>query len=308
MHPGCTSFLVTSAETQLRLEAVYCMVKMAQLESIPHHSTDFPANPEDKQGYLMEFSDPFEEPHLNQEKWLPYYLPQWSTRQKAAARYTLPGEGLRLHIEQDQQPWNPAFDGALRVSSLQTGCFAGPVGSPAGQHRFNPHLVVSEAQPTQQLYTPHYGYFETRLKAVPLPGYMVALWMIGFEERPEHSAEICICEIFGHQVSTRESTVGYGVHPFDDLHIRDEFYQDTLPINAAHYHIYAVDWTPTQLDFYVDNIKIRTLEQSPNYPMQFMLNIYELPHLLSPQSQPQQWPKTLEVDYVRGYRVARGEE
>ena len=50
------------------------------------------------------------------------------------------------------------------------------------------------------------------------------------------------------------------------------------------------------------------LEQSPNYPMQFMLNIYELPHLLSPESQPQQWPKTLEVDYVRGYRVARAEE
>jgi hypothetical protein len=29
----------------------------------------------------------------------------------------------------------------------------------------------------------------------PIPGYMVALWMIGFEERPEQSAEICICGV-----------------------------------------------------------------------------------------------------------------
>ncbi len=114
-----------------------------------------------------------------------------------------------LHIEADQQPWCPDYDGDLRVSSVQTGCFSGSVGSTVGQHKFNPNLVVTEAQPTLKHYTPHYGYFETRLKAVPIPGYMVALWMIGFEERPEQSAEICICEIFGRQVTVQTSQIGY---------------------------------------------------------------------------------------------------
>ncbi len=258
----------------------------------------FPANPLEKPGFVLEVSESFEGSSLNLSRWWPHYLPHWSSRALSAARHSLPGRGLHLHIEADQQPWNTAFDGDLRVSSLQTGCFAGSLGSPVGQHRFKPGLTVTEEQPRLSLWTPKYGYFETRLRAVPIPGYMVALWMIGFEERPEQSAEICICEIFGHQIST----VSYGVHPFGDPTIRDEFYQDTMPINAAQHHVYAVDWQPDHLDFYVDNRHTRRIEQSPNDAMQFMLGIYELPNLLTLASASTPFPKTLEVDYVRGYR------
>lgn len=267
---------------------------------------DFPANPADKPGYRLEFCDDFQAVTLDTSKWLPFYLPQWSNRNLAAARYSLPGTCLQLHIEADQQPWCPDYDGAIRVSSLQTGCFSGPVGSQTGQHRFNPNLIVAEAQPTLKHYTPHYGYFETRLKAVPIPGYMVSLWMIGVEEQPEQSAEICICEIMGSHVTTATSQIGYGLHPFNDPTIIDEFYQDTMPINAANYHIYAAEWTPTHVDFFVDNVKTRTLQQSPGYPMQFMLGIYELPAQLATDTQATSWPKTFEVDYVRGYQPITG--
>jgi hypothetical protein len=53
---------------------------------------------------------------------------------------------LRLFIEHDQEPWSPEFAGHLRVSSLQTGVFAGPVGSAIGQHRFREGIIVREAQ------------------------------------------------------------------------------------------------------------------------------------------------------------------
>lgn len=261
----------------------------------------FPPNPAAKSGYHLVFSDDFTGTELDTTKWLPYYLPQWSGRKRAAARYSLPGQCLRLHIDAEQEPWCPEYDGDVRVSSLQTGCFSGPVGSPTGQHRFNPNLVVVEAQPSLRLYTPRYGYFEVRLKAVPIPGYMVALWMIGFEEKPEQSAEICICEIFGAQVSAEQTRVGYGLHPFGDPTIRDEFYQDDFPINAAEYHIYAAEWTADRVDFFIDNQKTRTILQSPAYSMQFMLNIYEIPGQLTPASRSAPWPKVLEVDYVRGY-------
>lgn len=265
---------------------------------------DFPANPVEKPGYQLEFQSDFQGDALDTTQWLPYYLPHWSSRERTAARCSLAGGRLRLHIDRDQPPWCPAYDGQVRVSALQTGCFAGPLGSPLGQHRFRPGLTVAEAQPVVQLYTPRYGYFETRLKAVPLPGYMVALWMIGFEDRPEHSAEICICEIFGRDMAPTAARVGYGLHPFGDPMIQDEFYHDTLPIDTAGFHIYAAEWTPGGVTFSVDNVPIRTIAQSPDYPMQFMLTLYELPDQLGPEAGRAPWPRVCEVDYVRGYRPA----
>lgn len=143
------------------------------------------------------FQDDFSGDHLAGSRWFPYYLPHWSSRARTASQYALTQPGLQLLIHEHQLPWNPAFDGDLKVSSLQTGSFSGPLGSSAGQLHFRPGLVFSEEQPTQRLYTPQSGWIETRLKAIALPGYMVALWMIGFEEHPEESGEICICEIFG---------------------------------------------------------------------------------------------------------------
>ncbi len=255
-----------------------------------------------RDGYEIAFEDDFESPQLDTTRWFPFYLPQWSNRRLAAARYTTGNSTLRLHVDVDQEPWCPEFDGVIRVSSVQTGCFAGPLGASVGQHRFNPQLVVREEQATVATYTPQYGYLEARLKAVAIPGYMVALWMIGFERHPSESAEICICEIFGTDVGTQHATVGYGLHPFGDQRIREQFYRDKIEMDARQYHLYAVDWKPGYVEFYLDNKRLRRIEQSPGYPMQLMLGIYELPHQIRPGTGSAVWPKTLEVDYVRGYR------
>lgn len=261
----------------------------------------FPPNPPSKDGYRLDFKDDFSAPALDSSKWLPYYLPQWSSRRRAAARYSLPGDRLQLHIEADQEPWCPDHDGATRVSSLQTGCFAGPLGSTVGQHRFNPRLVVQEEQPALALYTPLHAYIEVRLRAIPVPGYMVALWMIGVESAPELSAEICVCEIFGAEVTGESARVGYGLHPFRDPLIHDEFYKDEFRMDVGQYHVYAADWTPTHVEFFIDNRQTRAIPQSPRYPMQLMLGVYEIPTQLTAESRPRSWPKTLEVDYIRGY-------
>jgi hypothetical protein len=266
----------------------------------------FSPNPVDKPGYRLEFNDSFRDTSLDTSRWLPFYLPQWSNRQLAAARYSLTGTALWLLIEEDQQPWCPEHDGAVRVSSLQIGCYSGPVGSPVGQHRFDPNLAVTESQPTIKLYTPQYGYFEARLKAVPIEGYMVAFWMIGFEESPEQSAEICICEIFGDQVDSRASKVGYGLRAFSDPAITDEFHRDRMEIDAANYHVYATEWSPTEVEFFIDNVSVRTVPQSPKYPMQFMLGIYEIPDRLDTTPSEDRWPRAMEVDYVRGYQPVSG--
>ena len=150
--------------------------------------------------YELEFEDAFDADELDGRWWVPYYLPQWSSRERSAARYEVGGGRLRLLIEADQEPWCPELDGQVRVSSLQTGVFAGPVGSRVGQHRFNPEAVVRAAQEDVKLYTPLYGRIELRARVTDDPRCLSALWMIGYEDEPERSAEICVCEIFGRDV------------------------------------------------------------------------------------------------------------
>jgi hypothetical protein len=267
---------------------------------------DFPANLLEKSGYRLEFNDEFEGPTIDTGKWVPFYLPHWSSRTQSAPRYSFDNGNLVLQITQDQAPWCPEFDGEIRCSSIQTGAFAGPVGSGLGQHKFSQACVVREAQPNVQLYTPQYGYFELRAKAAIGGADHVALWMIGYEDTPERSGEIPVCEIMGAYISSTSSRIGYGVHPWGDPHLKDDFYEDFLAIDASHYHLYAVEWTPTQLDFYLDNVKIRTIHQSPDYPMQFMLSIYERPGQGLATEGDDSYPKTFTVDYFRAYQPVRG--
>jgi hypothetical protein len=250
--------------------------------------------------YELEFEDTFSGEELDRSHWLPHYLPQWSSRERSAARYELRDGGLQLRIDADQEPWCPRLDGAVRVSSLQTGCFAGPLGSGIGQHRFHPDAVVTEEQEDVRLYTPRYGRIEVRAKALDDPSVMVALWLIGFEDTPERSGEICVCEIFGSEVGPDEALVGMGVHPFGDPSLVDDFAQVRLEIDARRFHVYAAEWTQDGITFLVDGEPLRTVDQSPDYPMQLMLGIYEF----EPDADPGRYPKEFAVDYVRGYRVS----
>ena len=252
-------------------------------------------------GYELEFEDTFEGETLDRSRWLPWYLPQWSSRERAAARYRLRDGCLRLLIEADQEPWCPELDGGVRVSSLQTGLYAGPLGSAVGQHRFHPDAVVREEQENVRLYTPRYGVVELRATAIDDPRNMVALWMIGYEDEPQRSAEICVCEIFGSEVAPDHALVGVGVHPFGDPEIVDDHTKERLAIDVREFHTYAAEWTPERVRFFVDGELVKTVEQSPGYPMQLMLNIYEFP------AEPGvadggTYPKEFVVDYVRGYR------
>jgi len=246
-------------------------------------------------GYELEFEDTFSGDALDERRWIPHYLPQWSTSQRTAARYEIRDGRLRLQIHADQQPWCPELDGQVRVSSLQTGVFAGPAGSAIGQHRFHPDAVVREAQENKRVYTPQYALVELRAMATDEPNAMIALWMIGYEDQPERSAEICVCEIFGRDVEARRAKVGMGVHPFGDPAITDEFKAETVEVDVRDFHVYAADWTPERVAFYVDDEHVKTVEQSPSYPMQLMLGIYEF----EPGAN---YPKEFVVDYVRGYR------
>jgi Glycosyl hydrolases family 16 len=240
----------------------------------------------------LEFDETFEGETLDPTRWLPYYLPHWSSRERAAARHEVGGGELRLLIEEDQKPWCPELDGDIRVSSLQTGTLD-------GQHRFDAAAVVREEQQPARLYTPQYGRIEIRCRATDDPDAMVALWMFGYDGG-ERSAEICVCELFGRETGPGHLTVGVGVHPFDDPDIVDDFSKVRVDCDPLAAHRYAAEWTRTDVAFFVDGERIKTVDQSPGYPMQLMLSLYEFR-----EGEPRgPYPKTFAVDYVRGYRFA----
>jgi Glycosyl hydrolases family 16 len=253
------------------------------------------------EGYELEVEDTFAGPDLDRGLWLPYYLPHWSSRHASAARFRLGDGPLHLLVEEDQPPWCPEFDGQVRVSSLQTGVFSGPLGSAVGQHRFSQRAVVRQEQRPVALYTPLYGFFELRARVSDDPASMAALWMIGYEDRPERSAEICIVEIFGRDVGPDRTAVGMGVHPFGDPRITDDFAAEPLPVDARDFHVYAAEWTAQHVAFFVDGGLVKVVRQSPDYPMQFMLDVYALP---APDGSPPPgpFPKEFVVDSFRGYR------
>lgn len=263
-------------------------------------------DPVTKPGYELEFEDSFDGAELDPGRWVPYYLPHWSSRATTAARYRLDDGMLRLRIDEDQPPWCPEWDGDIRATCIQTGLFAGPLDSPTGQLQFADDLRVREEQTEQRLYTPQYGIIETRFRALADPRCMVALWMIGFEDEPERSGEICIAEIFGRNLSDDRAAVGMGIHPFEDPELKDEFAAERLSIDAREFHVYAVEWTPDGVAFFVDNELVKTVQQSPAYPMQLMLGVYEFPPGElgddSDNGADQPYPKEFVVDYVRGWR------
>lgn len=105
---------------------------------------DFPPNPIEKEGYILEFEDEFAQANLDRSKWVPYYLPQWSSRKRSATNFRIHDNALILKIDKDQPAWCPEFNGEVKVSSLQTGVFAGEVNSAYGQHQISADCEVRE--------------------------------------------------------------------------------------------------------------------------------------------------------------------
>jgi hypothetical protein len=258
-------------------------------------------DPRTRDGYLLEREDRFAGPDLDAGLWFPHHLPQWSSQAQSAARYRLAGDALHLRVDDDQPPWCPEFDGGTRVSSLQTGVLAGPLGSGVGQHRFTPAAVVREEQEERRLFTPRYGFYELRARFPADPSSMAALWMIGVEDEPDRSGEICVAEIFGRDVRRGGASIGMGVHPFGDPRLTDEWAQQEVAVDVTEFHVYAVEWTPEGVAFFVDDELVTTVGQSPGYPMQFMLGIYAFPGAdgsLPPASSPREFV----VDRFSAYR------
>jgi hypothetical protein len=226
----------------------------------------------------MTFRDDFDGHDLDRSVWIPHYLPQWSSRAGTAATYEVADSELRLTIPPAQGLWcHDEHEEPLRVSGVQSGVFSGEVGSTAGQQPFRDGLRVREAQPTQWGWTPHHGVLEVRARMDLTARSMASVWLVGIEDESQRSGEICVFEVFGDQIDDAGPAVGMGIHPFRDPTLRDDFATPRLRLDVREFHVYAVDWRPGRVDFFVDGEHVRTVEQAPAYPMQMMIGVFDFP-------------------------------
>jgi Glycosyl hydrolases family 16 len=250
------------------------------------------------------FADDFDGPDLDPEVWVPHYLPQWSSRAESAATYEVAGSELRLKIPPEQGIWCAGdHEPPLRVSGVQSGVFSGPAGSTVGQQPYRDGLVVREAQTVRWGWTPRYGRIEVRARMDLSPRSMAAVWVVGVEDEPGRSAEICVFEVFGDALAIgedggRTAAIGMGVHPFRDPAIADDFAAERVALDVSEAHVYAADWRPDGIDFLVDEAVVRSVAQAPDYPMQMMVAVFDFPERAA--GAPADHVPLLAVDRVRG--------
>ncbi|MET0565653.1 MAG: glycoside hydrolase family 16 protein [Acidimicrobiia bacterium] len=215
---------------------------------------------------------------LDPRVWFPYYLPHWSSREQSAATYVIRDGEFRLLIPPHQSLWCPDLhEEPLRVSGVQTGSFAGPVGSTVGQQPFKEGLTVRQEQPTFWGYTPRFGRIEVIMRAELTARSMFGFWLAGIEDRPERSGEILVAEVFGDEIEDGWAAVGMGIRSFRDPELIGDFSAPRLEIDVSEPHTYAVLWNPESVEIVVDEMPVRRVDQSPGYPMQLMIGVFDFP-------------------------------
>ena len=238
------------------------------------------------------FLDDFDAPALDRGAWLPHYLPHWSSRAASVATHAVEDSELRLTIPTGQGVWCEGdHEPPLRVSGVQSGVHSGPDGSTVGQQPFRDGQAVREAGPTWWGVTPQLGRLEVRARMELSPRSMASVWMVGLEDQPDRCGEICIFEVFGDA----PTAIGMGIHPFRDAALTDDFAAPELDIDIREPHVYAADWREDRVEFSVDGEPVRTVAQAPDYPMQFMVAVFDFPSKPGPSDR----VPLLAVDSVR---------
>lgn len=259
----------------------------------------------DRSGFRLVVDEQFRGGALDAQRWVDHYLPQWSTPERSAARYSLGEEGLTLRIDHDQPPWSEEFDGDLRVSALQSGVHSGPLGSSDGQHHFRDGLAVRTEQATRLLWTPRRGIVEVRMRPSPHPRALTALWLIGTETDPRNSGEVCVVEVFGRDTGQRgHKRIGVGVHPFGDDRLAEDYGFVAVPGELREWRTYSVLIDDARCTFFVDDEPVATSAQAPEYPLQLMLTLYELPSTdeVARARTPDDDPLEADVAWIREWR------
>lgn len=166
---------------------------------------------------------------------------------------------------------------------------------------------------TQNKFTQTYGRFEARIKVPYGQGIWPAFWMLGSDINQvgwPRCGEIDIMENIGKEPSTVHGTIhgpgysgGSGIGAAYSLTNNQRFADD--------YHIYAVEWEPKAMRWYVDGNLFKTITTKDlpagtewvfNHPFFMLLNLAVGGNWPGYPDNTTVFPQVMLVDYVRVYQ------
>jgi beta-glucanase (GH16 family) len=164
---------------------------------------------------------------------------------------------------------------------------------------------------TLNRFTQKYGRFEARIQLPTGKGIWPAFWLLGDDDETNHwpnCGEIDILETIGAPATTYSTLHGPGYS--GDKGISQKF---TLPSDQAvdtAFHLYAVEWSPSDIKFFFDNhlIAHRTPADLPpgarwvyDHPFYLLLNLAVGGYWPGNPDATTTFPQHMLVDYVRVY-------
>jgi len=159
-----------------------------------------------------------------------------------------------------------------------------------------------ESGPPQPTFAFRYGYAEMRAKLPPGHGFWPAFWLLPADG--SWPPEIDVMEWQGAQPHRDYMTVH-----FSDRHAKDDSIGGAFdgPNFSQGFHVYAIDWQPSRLTWYVDGtarftVTAKQIETRgghfPAHPMYVVVNL-ALGGWISPPSRHTPSPAAMLVDYLR---------
>jgi beta-glucanase (GH16 family) len=173
---------------------------------------------------------------------------------------------------------------------------------------------------TQELFSQAYGRFEARVKIPFGPGIWPAFWLLGNNIKSvgwPACGEIDIMENIGKELSTVHGTI-HGPGYSAAKGISSAYVIPDGRRFADDFHVFAVEWEPNTIRFYVDNdlYATRTPADLPggsqwvyDHPFFILLNLAVGGNWPGPPDAATSFPASMLVDYVRVYQQsnARGD-
>lgn len=223
--------------------------------------------PPGKEGYELIFADEFDEGSVDHGTW--EKLTPWGTR--------LTNNELQFYDPENTE----VDDGKLRIKvekrRIKGKDYASGVLTSLNRKRFK------------------YGYYEMRAKAPKGQGIWPAFWLTD-----DDTSEIDIFELLGQEPRRLHATMHHTHSDGRHQHRSEAVGADY----SADYHIFAVDWEPDRVIWFVDGVEYWRYEGDdvPDASMWLVLNVAVGGEWPGAPDETTEFPQEYLVDYVRVYQ------
>lgn len=257
-------------------------------------AADTPANPIEKSGWVMTKNDEFNGTTLDTSLWVPRYLGFRTSTDRGNADYYFKNGSLVLRVT-DSMPTYYSGGDQMKVSSLQT-----------AQGDFHQSgYTKNHNEPYSSKFSQKYGYFEIRAKGQADRSGHSAFWLN--TDDPSIYAQ-----------ATRDKKNQLEIDVFENFKRNQYRFNLYNPMNAgigdtnggtysfdfsADFHIYAMEWSPQYVKYYVDNQLVKQLSATNivDKPMFVYLSLYV--NTWGGDASPT-YPAEFTIDYFRAYQKA----